>query len=1360
MGRRSVINLLTIKRFAVVRLLFFIGLILISHRSISQNYTVQVDYFGMRDGLLRRSVNAAVEDPNGFIWLSFVDGVQRFDGNDFLTWSVANGDSQFAGSGLLGIDKEGWIWVATGLSSKFVFIHHETLEVKSIEERFGQKFPNLIGVDEEEWRMLRPQLIKDPEGRILLYSKAPKTTIYVYEGNGVFSQVVTPISKKTHPSLLAVDDQNNYWIYSRINRHTIHKIDSDGNEVQRISIGGELTFSTTGIIDGRLVFFADNEFGTNVYSISTATGEVFTQLLGPTIHHFADKDGNWWIQNNDYWTVISGSGSDTLFQIANSEDGNNISTQIDNHWQDEDGSIWLTGYTGFWHIYFEESKFKNYQYKPKSSPHFSNSIRGIYADHGSLFASSEYQGILEYDKFGSSAPKLHEGWLDPNVFAGCRPVTGLKNGQKVVGFRNHLTFIDKGSVVQEFIDLDAHPNSQTLNKHIHPDIWTLFEDDDGVIWIGSEHGLWSRDQTNSYQCYILDEDRASTIFHIKPGKEKTLWICTDMGLVQFDKESKKTIGIYGNDQDEKNFLPAHTFYWYYEQNDTSFWLGTDNGLISWNPISGKHAQWTQNEGLSSNFIYSVFEDKNGFLWLSSDDGIIQFDLTDHSIKVFRENAGVSQTEFNRTSGFQDYAGNIFFGGVNGVSWFNPADFSSNKDVSYNVEITDCVIFDGALDKHVNRTANLIETKEIIFNPKDKYLNIRFAVPKRPNHQKLLYAWKLYGSDKEWNYQKENVVQLASIPYGHQKLLIKAQTGEGGWTPTLAIDIHSLKPFYLETWFLILTILTGLSILIGYFLIRLRTQRKRQVHLENEIKAATAKILEDKNLIEQQAEELRGLDAAKSRFFTNVTHELRTPLSLIIGPLSSMVNSAKYNAEDLEKIQLVRNNANTLLKLVNSLLDLSKLESGKLELHEKPISLFSFTRRISSSYESMIEDKGITYVFDYTADQKLNIIIDAEKLETILGNLISNAAKYTDSGTITVRVEDLGNQIEFQVQDTGRGIHPEDVNKVFDRFYQTKVKDAPVEGGTGIGLALSRELSRLLKGKLTVESEFGEGSTFSLRVPRREALGAVPIKEEVALNGSPEQKEKEPLSQDKQTILLVEDNRTLREYLESILSRTFNIIQASNGKKALEKLDAARNLPDLIVSDIMMPEMDGYQLLEHLKGSETYWKVPVIMLTARVATEDKLRALRIGVDDYLLKPFEEEELKIRIENLLKNVSNRQGENEDLSEDPNLPEHELKWLKAIEEYVQEQLSEDVSVMDMAQEFGMSRSTLQRQIKKLTGLTPLNYIREHRLCKAREFIESGQFASVSEVVYAVGFSDPASFSRLFKKRFGKNPSHVVQK
>ena len=581
-------------------------------------------------------------------------------------------------------------------------------------------------------------------------------------------------------------------------------------------------------------------------------------------------------------------------------------------------------------------------------------------------------------------------------------------------------------------------------------------------------------------------------------------------------------------------------------------------------------------------------------------------------------------------------------------------------------------------------------------------------------------------------------------------------------------------------FLMNIIIVVLTLLFGSILLFYYNQIKQKKLLELEK--------------QKQIDVLQQLDSAKTRFYANVSHELRTPLTLLLAPLSTVLKSGNLDNRNFTLVRLARQNAQGLLKLVNEILDLNKLEASKLELHEEKTVVYNFLRRIIAGFESSAEINDIDFTFDYQSEKYLQIWLDNNKFEKILNNLLSNAFKFTKpKGSVIVTVKEVQNTLTIAVKDTGRGIHPDDLPHIFNRFYQSNQVDALTEGGTGIGLSLSMELAKLMGGQLFVESTLGQGSTFTFELPKKEVMGTIPTSEaeemqqEIAVVTEgvdlSSLETAESSNDSKPTVLIVEDNHGLRDYLSLILNTDYTILKAENGQAALDMLNdklkmmnnepspdsSLKKLPDLILSDVMMPIMDGFQLLSALKTSDVFCSIPVIMLTARAELQDKLKALRIGVDDYLIKPFEEEELLARIENLLKNAQHRQiaqqetinaiEKEQEAPEIPPLSKDDMKWLADLENVLRENISDyNLSTDRMAEMLYISRAQFYRRVRALTGLTPIEYLQEVRFNHARYLLEQRTVSSVKAAAAAVGMRQVQNFSQHFKERFGKLPSDYL--
>jgi signal transduction histidine kinase/DNA-binding response OmpR family regulator len=536
---------------------------------------------------------------------------------------------------------------------------------------------------------------------------------------------------------------------------------------------------------------------------------------------------------------------------------------------------------------------------------------------------------------------------------------------------------------------------------------------------------------------------------------------------------------------------------------------------------------------------------------------------------------------------------------------------------------------------------------------------------------------------------------------------------------------------------------------------LAKQQQKQLEMEK-----------NNQLLETTTMELRAVDQLKSRFFANISHELQTPLSLILGPINSVLKNNTLTEAHTASLQMAKRNGVKLQHLIGDILSLTKLEKKKLLLHPKPMALYPFFQRILASFESLAKLKGVMLIAEYRTQKDLNVIMDEQQLEKVLNNLLSNALKFTpNGGKVEMILKNNGEYIQVSIKDTGIGIDANDLPFIFDRYYQSSLSNELNMGGTGIGLALSNELTKLMKGKLWAVSNLGQGSTFYFEFPLKKVLGATLITpSELVSSFSSNQKEVQSIPNTSNPnigpkILIVEDNSDLRQYLQMILSPYYQLVFEENGQLALETLQELGNkleLPQLLIVDWMMPILDGEQFVKYVKAQKKYLSIPIIMLTARSNQSDKLKMLRIGIDDYITKPFVAEELLVRIQNLLENYNKRFKEFTTVEPLPLQKGNDEEWLADLEKTILASLANnELKVGQLAQKMAMSRRNLERKLKLLTGLSPLSYIHEIRLTFARKLLEAGNLPTVKSVAHEVGYKNANYFAKLFEQRFGRLPS-----
>lgn len=855
-----------------------------------------------------------------------------------------------------------------------------------------------------------------------------------------------------------------------------------------------------------------------------------------------------------------------------------------------------------------------------------------------------------------------------------------------------------------------------------------------------------------------------------------LWVPTNNGLwrLNFDEGTIRVL----NKQDgfaDVRFTCIH------EASDGKLWIGTYfGGLHIYDPQNGQITVIDARKGLTNNAVMSIIADKNEDIWVTTEKGITILSSKGEIISNLYQEDGLLTDQFERFDPFRSKDGRLFIGSSKGINIIDPQRVKDGLNTYKKPQIyfTEVVYFDKASEKEVVLNSNFDHLKPIRIPAKRPFIKLKFGLSSYLQPQLNSYAYMLEGKDSDWVFLgSQPELNIDRLPPGRYRLLIKGADFRNNWTvEPIGLDIYAQDFFYRQWWFFVLCT-------IPFFLfggIWARTKLLENRRLEQEVFKRTKHIEEDKMLIEEQAEELKQLDTLKSRFFTNISHEFRTPVTLITAPVEHLLNgnSSELNDRTKNSLNIIHRNALKLRKLVEELLELSSLEANKVSLNEVPTHINVFCRQLFSAFDSAAKMKSIEYGFHSGIPDNACYWVDQNRLEKIINNLLSNAIKFTpDHGTISLFLNIQENKVHISVKDTGRGIPAEDILHIFDRYFQTNNQKITTEGGTGIGLALSQELARLMKGEITVvESESGKGTTFRLVMPARKAK-PVSKKTEVGVVGLPGIETLAPdtgietiTSQKGATgvkILIVEDNPDMQQLLLSLLSEKYNCIVTNNGKEAwtlLDSEDPSVKGIELILSDIMMPVMDGYSLLSRIKKHPTWQQLPVIMLTARAAEEDKLQALRMGVDDYLLKPFSPNELWVRVANLVSNYQNRKKFESSLelataSVDTTfeaVPSFDQSFLEKIEYAAKEALDKQIKLTTsyLAAQVFISERQLSRRLKSITGLTPNNYILEIKLQKTRFLLENKTFGTVSEVAQTSGFSSSSYLAKVYRERFGKSP------
>jgi signal transduction histidine kinase/ligand-binding sensor domain-containing protein/CheY-like chemotaxis protein len=866
-------------------------------------------------------------------------------------------------------------------------------------------------------------------------------------------------------------------------------------------------------------------------------------------------------------------------------------------------------------------------------------------------------------------------------------------------------------------------------------LYTLFEDKNGTIWIGSRRKyLYSMDPVT--EKFTRHNRHSNSIGSLYLDSRGILWVGTGYGLDTFNpRTDEKTSYLYL--YEDTTSTSSNYIYDIFEDENGVLWIGSRGGLNKFDDSTKTFTNFSEKDGLMNNSVKGILQDKNGNLWLSTNKGISRFDPVNKTFRNFDINDGLHGNEFFEGSRYQRKNGEMFFGGINGLTWFHPDSIRDNPYIP-PVVLTDFQIFNKSIQPGIDTPlkCHISEVKEITLTHDQSVFSLEFAALDYHKPQKNKYAYKMEGVDPEWVYTDaiRRFATYTNLDPGNYIFRVKGSNNDGIWNEEgRSVKITILPPWWRTN--LAYSVYAFFLLILVTVIWRFQTNRlkmKQQMEMEH-----------------FEAEKLREVDQVKSRFFANISHEFRTPLTLILGPVEQML-SDKFKGNVKTQYQMILRNGRRLLDLINQLLDLSKLESGQMKLRVSQRDILPYLKGIVQSFSSLAERKKITFTFKTAVDSLLGYI-DQDKLEKIVTNLLSNAFKFTpEGGKINVdfglRNAELKDNskiripkskiVEISISNTGPGIPTDQLDKIFDRFHQADNSYKKDSEGTGIGLALTKELIQACHGEIRAESELDKMTTFTVILPiakehfkpdeivaeedtgfrlpadARQAGIQDSVKEKaaqkdiadleisgiphpVASTQSPENRAEHHLAGHRSPLLLiVEDNPDVTTYISSFLESEYRIITAENGEEGWEK--ALKKYPDLVISDVMMPVMDGFELCKKLKTDERTSHIPVILLTARADMESKLEGLEFGADDYISKPFDSREIQVRVCNLLD----------------------------------------------------QRNKLQ---------SSSSFIRAIRLKRAAQMLRKHS-GNISEVAYEVGFNNPSYFSECFHKYFGLLPSDYI--
>jgi signal transduction histidine kinase/ligand-binding sensor domain-containing protein/DNA-binding NarL/FixJ family response regulator len=1313
------------------------------------------DLFTVNEGLPQNYLLGLAQDSAGFIWIGTKDGLARYDGNRFKIYRQGKDSLHTPAFNVVNnlyTDRRGYLW-----------IQYDNRAIDCYDPSSGT-FEHIS--NQPAWIGIRPyilsyELIVDRHDNLWVITEKG-----VYRYNTLTKQL-SPFTQLSGIMLLGImeDHSGKIWM---VTQKGFYVYDYSKDRLQHIPF--ELSARQT--YSGRNHKLGVGETASGKLIISSLDSTVLIydpvnnsfQTIVPGGKKYAPYDsglGNTNVvvaNNGDRWFTCNGrifridKQSDAIAEVI--DPGNPQVPGASVLMIDRSGCLWFgKNAQGLCKINLNAARFVSKNYV---NPNFETDIL--------------------INELGLNANELPAGFNNAAFAYMFRHAIDTIN--RLIWIQNYLLSInmpvltaydiDSKKIITKNISLSAY-GAVGITSGPAGNVWSIGINDWNPSKISYRDGKIDK-QIVDIRSLLPDSLIKARIVAINPAVDKDMmWVMTaSNGNIDFGAWNIVSIHLPTKQMRyyplmPDNAKPASSLIMMVNDpsNQKYLWIGTTgNGLIRFDKTTGQSHAFTTDDGLPNNTIYAIVPDDNNNLWLSSNRGITRFNPVTHAIRNFDIADGLISNEFNRWHCFKLPDGRIAFGGITGYTIFNPADIKEDA-FQPRILFSNLLINNKPLSDSSSLAGSLNAMNELFLPYDQNFLGFEFACDEYDNPRKITYRYRLINFDNDWVYaHNERFANYTRLPPGKYTLEINAANVSGIWSNKIkTLQIIITPPWWQSWWAYSLYILIAVGLIAAFFYYRLRQIRLKQ-----------GMILQQK-----QTEQLKAIDEMKSRFFSNITHEFRTPLSLIISPVEKLQADTK-DEQTRKTLVTVQHNAERLLQLINQLLDLSKLEAGNMQLNFYRGRLNEFTSEMTCLFLPLAENKQIELT--YRCDLAEEYLFDADKMKTIFLNLLSNAIKFTPAGgKIAVSVtEQEDKKIKLSVSDTGIGIPADKLPFIFNRFFQADDSRIRRYEGTGIGLALVKELAELMNGTVSAESRDNTGTLITLTLPIEKAtetivfphgyqqwqkekdIVLVPATKTIHTNGHA----KETVATNLPLLLLVEDNEELLAFLRESFERTlpggkagFRVITASNGLSALAL--AKEELPDVIISDIMMPEMDGYALCSRLKTDAVTNHIAVILLSARASYESRLGGLQLGADDYISKPFHFDELETRIRNLLERQERLRAKyrSQLQQQDPVAQQNEIEspFLKNIYDIIEDMIDDpQLGASKLAEKNAMSLRTLNRKLNTLIGLTAGDLIRQYRLQKSLSLLKTGH--NVSEAAYMVGFETPAYFSQCFKDHFGVSP------
>lgn len=1331
-----------------MRKLIVISLLILSMciASAAVHTDLKFKQIGISQGLSHATVSAIGQDGDGYMWIATPDGLNRYDGYSFRTYRhEASKQNSLADNAVkrIAFDDGGTMWVSgNGNLSRY---NRSSDDFTNFPFNADGTITDILPID---------------SARILV-----GTTAGVFTFNPATGKFDTGFGGKAINKDVASLSRKDNYVYVSAGRDGLVRLNiADGSQTP-FQLPGEPYIAQT-LPDGNSLMVATE--GAGLLRLDAATGRVTAAYRsgGPEglgsdyVRSMAhDNQGRVWVGTFNGLDILDAERKHFSHYDAASQSAENLShASVRRIYSDHQGGMWLGTFFGGLNYYHPlKNQFHTLRHSPVR-PSLNDNVVGamtedsdrnlwIATNNGGINvynpARDSYRYITKADGLGSNDVKAI--YIDEAA------------GKVYVGSHlGGLNIIDKrtGSVAKP---ANVPTNIYAISPARRPGhLW--FATIDRLILYNTATGTTASVPTNGLE-------RITDLYRDSRG---LLWASGEDGVTAFTEDSdSRLIPIKGLPKELSQYRGGVNNV-YLSRDGKDYYISTNDGLLRYNHADKSVTRHSTTEGMPNNIVYGVLEDPNGNLWCSTNSGLAFLNPATGAIRAYSDRDGLQSNQFNRKSFLRSSSGYLYFGGINGLTFFNPSVLESNPYAPAPL-ISGLRLFNEPVtpgDKSGLLERAISETGKVTFDSDQTVFTIDFTVCNYVAGSHNTFSYKLEGLDKQWTtIDGPGSVTYSNLPAGEYRFLLRAANNDGVWSEEeTGLDIVIMPKWYNRWWartLFILLAVGAIAAVMAYFW-RRKTRRERE-------RMATL-----------DSERQRELYEMKVRFFINMSHELRTPLTLILLPIQELLQRAT-DRKTVQKLSIVKNNAERILRIVNQLLDYRRAEMGMFKLKTEPVIVNDLIRKIFNNYEYQATRRGIDFKLDSTIPDT-PVLCDPQYIELICNNLISNAFKYTPKGqSIRVTLSRKGSpeapELEITVADTGCGIPAEKLPDIFTRFYQVHDR----AGGSGIGLSLVKRLVELHHGSISVESELGSGTRFTVLLPvgpneysaeetasQGAALPAATVEAPLDLPELPDEdaEEEDPAlntqpDSDRETVLVVDDNPDILKYICESLSENYNVVPAADGAKAIQVL-SAQNI-DLIITDIMMPDIDGVQLCRTVKRNLRTSHIPVIMLSAKSDVSDQLGGFKVGADDYIAKPFSMELLASKIRNQLRTrrqairhfTDSAEIKPESVALNPLDEEFLKKAMATMEKHLDDS---EFSTDAFASEMCMSRSNLHLKMKALTGESTNEFIRRFRLRRAMELLKTGRY-NISQVSAMVGYGTPSYFATSFKKFFGELPSAYLK-